>query len=410
MQMRCRPPAAPPMQMRQQATSPEPCTDGNGAEASADEANKALLRQWAGEGHGSSEEQSSSNEGNFESDPSSDASIKLQERGQKRRASDDRDTATTKRHRSDSTRGRGKRCEEISSRSSSHAQSKTQDDCSKAPSRFTVDKLHEAGFTPDELEEAGFSATAVSQERQLELTADDQGVQVPPGPSADAPAPAESKPAAEATEPELVLAGDEVGWLLEVELEEGFPRIAPVVEHAALIQPLLREATHILYDLGVDAGTDVELVHDPDWSKHPQIGEGLISLGYEEAALCVAVCRSKSIWAVGLAGNKKKRIQAARLSLCIALAANADSLHQVRQRKDGFLQLCAIIGMSLEDAGAPPAAAAPIAEAEASVTRIHPEPVATPPGVSVMVDIEPDHSADEASHAPETSGRAVSPG
>jgi len=80
----------------------------------------------------------------------------------------------------------------------------------------------------------------------------------------------------------------------------------------------------------------------------------LTAMGYGEVSLCVAVCRSKSIWAVGLASNQKKRVQAARLSLCIALAANADSLHEVRQRNPDFLEFCSNAGVSIEDSGEPP--------------------------------------------------------
>eukprot|EP00930_Biecheleria_cincta_P048738 TRINITY_DN34003_c0_g1_i1.p1 TRINITY_DN34003_c0_g1~~TRINITY_DN34003_c0_g1_i1.p1 ORF type:complete len:574 (+),score=146.10 TRINITY_DN34003_c0_g1_i1:56-1723(+) len=228
-----------------------------------------------------------------------------------------------------------------------------------------------------------FFMGAASRKRQLELAADGQGAQAPPGhqgkpsspwqqqsmqwsrptpkqPSGPPPPRVQQqhqqwqKPQA-ASAPELSFTGEEVLWLQDVELEEGFPPMAPVINHAAEIQPLLSEATHILYNLGTDAGNDVELNHDPEWSDYPQIGEALAALGHEEVALCVAICRSKSIWAVGLASNQKKRVQAARLALCIALAANAESLHEVRQRHPDFMQFCAMAGVSVEDSGEPPA-------------------------------------------------------
>jgi len=129
------------------------------------------------------------------------------------------------------------------------------------------------------------------------------------------------------------------------------------MHHDSNLQHLLSSANNILYDLIVDECGAVELKHDPEWEDYPEVGEALTTLGFGEVALCVAICPGRSIWAVGLASKQKHRQQAARLSLCVALAANADSLNDVVSKHDGFLQLCQSAGINTEDVVAAPAAA-----------------------------------------------------
>jgi len=166
-----------------------------------------------------------------------------------------------------------------------------------------------------------------------------------------------SKPAVESPNPSL---DTPVVWIQTLDensslVLQGFPAVGPVMHHHSDLQHLLSSANNILYDLIGDECGDVELKHDPEWTDYPEVGEALTSLGFGEVALCVAVCPGRSIWAVGLASKQKHRQQAARLSLCVALAANADSLNDVAKH-DGFLQLCQSAGINTEDVVSAPAA------------------------------------------------------
>lgn len=130
---------------------------------------------------------------------------------------------------------------------------------------------------------------------------------------------------------------------------EGYPAMAPVVVGAPEIQPLMSAANNLLYDLAGDGASEVILNDDTDWSAHPEVGEALRAIGQEEVSMCIAVCPGLACWAVGLASQKKKREQAARLSLCLALAGNADSLEEVCSQTEGFKELCEGAGLMTED-------------------------------------------------------------
>jgi len=144
------------------------------------------------------------------------------------------------------------------------------------------------------------------------------------------------------------------GWIQElppscVFVQSGYPAVAPVVHHDAELQDLFSAANHILYDLAGDAANEVELNHDPEWSEYPEIGEAITALGFGEVSLCVAALPSRGIWAVGLASQQKKRIQSAKLSLCVALAANADSLSEIFAKHPEFVEMCSGAGINTDD-------------------------------------------------------------
>lgn len=130
---------------------------------------------------------------------------------------------------------------------------------------------------------------------------------------------------------------------------EGYPAMAPVVLGTPEIQPLMSAANNLLYDLAGDATSEVILNDDTDWSAHPEVGHALRVIGQEEVSMCIAVCPGLGCWAVGLASQKKKREQAARLALCLALAGNADRLEEVCSQTEGFKELCESAGLITED-------------------------------------------------------------
>jgi len=159
-----------------------------------------------------------------------------------------------------------------------------------------------------------------------------------------------SKPTVEApSRPEGLL-----GWIHDLDensslVLEGLPAVGPVIHYDSSLQHLLSCANNILFDLVGDECGEIALNHDPEWTEYPQVGEAVKSLGFGEVSMCVAVCPSRSIWAVGLASKQKFRQQAARLSMCVALAANADTLGEVFSKHDGFHELCQTAGINTED-------------------------------------------------------------
>lgn len=77
----------------------------------------------------------------------------------------------------------------------------------------------------------------------------------------------------------------------------------------------------ILSSLVLEPKEDVSYTHDNDWSKFPEIYEGLKSKGVKESVYCVAKCPIMGKWAVGIANGWKGRETAAKLALCVAIAA-----------------------------------------------------------------------------------------
>lgn len=133
---------------------------------------------------------------------------------------------------------------------------------------------------------------------------------------------------------------------------EGFPAMAPALRHELRLQNLLSSASYILFELLGESGNEVTLTHDWEWTEFPEVGEVLKQAGFEELPLCVATLDgpgARKKWGVGLATNNKHRVQAARLALCVAVAADAESLHSTFAGHPGFRQLLAASGVVTEE-------------------------------------------------------------
>lgn len=63
----------------------------------------------------------------------------------------------------------------------------------------------------------------------------------------------------------------------------------------------------------------IDYLDDPDWSKFPMVGMALKEVAEKEECMCVAVCPSRSAWAVGIAGKGKTRWQAAKVAIAATL-------------------------------------------------------------------------------------------
>lgn len=126
----------------------------------------------------------------------------------------------------------------------------------------------------------------------------------------------------------------------------GFPLIGPAVWWGAELSELLSAAPGILQDLGVDPEA-IELVHDPEWTEHPEIGEAVVREGGKEVSYCLAVVQEMLIWAVGLDGKGKRREQAALLAVAVAISANLEDFKSLAELHPKFATFCGRVGINM---------------------------------------------------------------
>jgi len=136
-------------------------------------------------------------------------------------------------------------------------------------------------------------------------------------------------------------------------VQMGMPELGPCVLHQEAIADTISYSPHILGDFEIDAES-VVFEHDSDWDKYPEVAAAIKAATGTELPFCVALCEEKAIWAVGAATGWKKREQAARLALCIALAANLEDFSKLAKSQREFTQICEAVGISTgASAGAP---------------------------------------------------------
>lgn len=150
--------------------------------------------------------------------------------------------------------------------------------------------------------------------------------------------------------------GEPVRWITIGEdsqlMQQGYKAMAPCVVHSPAAAGVMASVTYILHDLlGDDAASEIMLNHDPDWTVFPEVGDALKAAGMEETCYCLAICASQGQWAVGMGGQWKKREQATRLALAIALAANAESLSGLAAKYPDFIAMCQGAGVDIQDEG-----------------------------------------------------------
>mmetsp|Transcript_27426 Transcript_27426/g.50394 ORF Transcript_27426/g.50394 Transcript_27426/m.50394 type:complete len:658 (-) Transcript_27426:168-2141(-) len=137
-------------------------------------------------------------------------------------------------------------------------------------------------------------------------------------------------------------------------VEQGYPEIAPALMHDPSLQALLSQASGMLADMVADVSEDVTLSDDGDWVTFPEIGEVLKEVGFEEKSLCIAACSSQCRWAVGMAGKWKQRETAAKLALCVALAADHPEEEKLREQYPDLFTFCEEYGVAAGDGDDPP--------------------------------------------------------
>jgi hypothetical protein len=135
---------------------------------------------------------------------------------------------------------------------------------------------------------------------------------------------------------------------LPVELD-GLPDQAPAVGLTETSQPVASQANHILADL-VDTKEDVTIIDDNHWQVFPSIGEALKRAGFAEYSLAVAKSARHGKWAVGIAGQWKRREAVAKLALCVAIARDHEHVDALFDKWPDFHRFCAALDGAPADA------------------------------------------------------------
>lgn len=89
----------------------------------------------------------------------------------------------------------------------------------------------------------------------------------------------------------------------------------------------------------------VELIHDCDWKLYPQVGEAYVKAGGDaEWSMCIAICKGRMSWGVGIGGKWKLREHAAKLALAVSLAAVEGQSYQLREIARWFPEFDPVYG------------------------------------------------------------------
>mmetsp|Transcript_95242 Transcript_95242/g.164512 ORF Transcript_95242/g.164512 Transcript_95242/m.164512 type:complete len:397 (+) Transcript_95242:2-1192(+) len=123
-------------------------------------------------------------------------------------------------------------------------------------------------------------------------------------------------------------------------VNEGYPEIAPSLASEPGLQDLLSHSGSMLQDFVGDVQADVTLSDDGEWKTFPEVGEILTAEGFQELPMCIAACVSQCRWAVGLGSKWKQRENAAKLALCVALAADHPEAERLATEWPDLFKFC----------------------------------------------------------------------
>lgn len=193
------------------------------------------------------------------------------------------------------------------------------------------------------------------------------------------------RPAAKALAPKGPAVG--VQWIQVAEdsplVLQGLPELAPALGHTEDLKDLLSGSNNLTFDLAGESAAEIELKHDTEWAEYPEVGAAIKAAGGDDTPICIALHPSQGKWAVGMAGNWKKREQAARLALCVAMAANLEDFSALARTNPDFTRFCEASGIATDvDIGA--LAGAALAAPAAKKAKI--TPIASKPAASFVTD------------------------
>lgn len=139
--------------------------------------------------------------------------------------------------------------------------------------------------------------------------------------------------------------------------QQGFP-----ADGAAMVYEkgpnIFSSAAFVLGDCVGDIATEVEIIHDADWTQYPDIGETIKAATGEEHCFAVAVCASQAKWGLGLASGWKGRESAAKLALAVSMASDNPQLNgKLTRAYPEFGAICQSQGFAMAAPSASGAAA-----------------------------------------------------
>lgn len=110
---------------------------------------------------------------------------------------------------------------------------------------------------------------------------------------------------------------------------------APVIATDGTKQSPLSNPDAILSAIMGDEAKDIEYHDDFDWKKFPAVGSALKRLAPVEECMCVAVCATRALWAVGVGNKGKDRWAASKVAIAVAVAVQqAEVLQEPANLKD----------------------------------------------------------------------------
>lgn len=129
-------------------------------------------------------------------------------------------------------------------------------------------------------------------------------------------------------------------------MQEGYPAVGPAITYEKVHQHSFKDAHQVLTDLVGDVKEEVQLTHDPDWDKFPEIVPAIRAARIEDNCFCLASCPNQAKWALGFACGWKNREAACKLALAVAMAADHPNLQEVIAKYPEFGVVCASQGIA----------------------------------------------------------------
>jgi hypothetical protein len=109
---------------------------------------------------------------------------------------------------------------------------------------------------------------------------------------------------------------------------------------------LIRDAKKILTKvLGEEEASELEIIDDNHWEKHPEIGAAYKEAGGAVLSVCIVVHPGRGRWAVGAAGKWGERENAARLALALTLLQDGADTSEIIEEYPNFGILCEQAGI-----------------------------------------------------------------
>jgi len=137
------------------------------------------------------------------------------------------------------------------------------------------------------------------------------------------------------------------------ELDGLLPEALVVSHDGTKRKALYGNIDSVLIELVGDPEADIEYHDDFNWSRFPAVGRALKEVSPHEECLCVAVCPSRSLWAVGVGMKGQPRYKAAKVAIAATLlwqaSEDGEELPQLEQQ--AILDFVEEVKQAREEAG-----------------------------------------------------------